>query len=147
MFRTALATASIVALLISADGCSSVPKRSAGVLEETFPPPSLELQLVDALGERWSIEYVQVYVDGWLVWQGRPDPGTAFLGTHAIPGAGKQELYVRVLARRHNPVAGDLSSKRRMVEFDAGPQTVQIRLSRHAFSSRRINVSLSLVEK
>ena len=92
-----LAPAALI-LVAALAACSSMPQRLARQAQPTQPPAQLDLELVDRLGQDWSINYVQVYLDGWLVWQGAPQSGTRSLGRQKLAGAGRQELYVRVVA-------------------------------------------------
>ena len=110
----------------------------------TQPPPSLEIEYENALGVRWVADYVQVYADGWLVWQGTPEVNQGTLAIRVLSGAGKQEIYVRALASKRNDAGGAVASDRKEFVIRAGPQTLRIRLSGAAFTSKRFNVALQI---
>ena len=75
-----LAPAALI-LVAALAACSSMPQRLARQAQPTQPPAQLDLELVDRLGQDWSINYVQVYLDGWLIWQGAPQSGSRSLGS------------------------------------------------------------------
>jgi hypothetical protein len=122
--------------------CSSMPKRRSAPPEEARPAARLDIHLIDRLGTKWSVEYVQVYLDGWLVWQGAPERGGGFLGGRELLGSGKQELHVRVVASTHEGMHGELVSRSKMVTIRPGSQRVRIYVKGHPLEHRRFRVSL-----
>jgi hypothetical protein len=122
--------------------CASMPKRRSAPPEEARPTARLDMHLIDRLGVRWSVEYVQVYLDGWLVWQGAPETGGGFLGGRELAGSGKQELHVRVVATTDEGLHGELVSRREMVSIRPGSQRLRIYLKRHPLEHGRFRVSL-----
>ncbi len=134
-----LAPAALI-LVAALAACSSMPQRLSRQAQPTQPPAQLDLELVDRLGQDWSINYVQVYLDGWLIWQGAPQSGSRSLGRQELAGAGRQELYVRVVAT--NGHGGQLASTRKMVRITAGTQKVRIQLNRNLIHAGRFSVSL-----
>lgn len=100
------------------------------------------MHLIDRLGTSWSVNYVQVYLDGWLVWQGAPEPGGGLLGGRELAGSGKQEIHIRVVATRDEGASGGLVSKRKMVTIRPGSQRVRIYVKRHPLEPGRFSVSL-----
>lgn len=130
----------LVALVAALAACSSGPQRLSRQAQPTQPPAQLDLELVDRLGQDWSINYVQVYLDGWLIWQGTPQNGARSLGRQELAGAGRQELYVRVVATKAH--GGQLASARKMVRITAGTQKVKIQLNRNFIHAGRFSVSL-----
>ncbi|NIN72180.1 MAG: hypothetical protein GTO46_09745 [Gemmatimonadetes bacterium] len=122
--------------------CASMPQRRSAPPEQARPAARLDMHLIDRLGASWAIDYVQVYLDGWLVWQGAPAPGGGLLGGRELAGSGKQEIYVRVVATRHERARGGLVSKREMVTIRPGAQRVRIYVKRDPLEPGSFNVSL-----
>ena len=80
----------LLVLLIVASGllaCSPMPKRRSTPPEVARPAARLDMHLIDRLGAGWSVDYVQVYLDGWLVWQGAPEAGAGLLGRRELAGS------------------------------------------------------------
>ena len=100
------------------------------------------MHLIDRLGAGWSVDYVQVYLDGWLVWQGAPEAGAGLLGRRELAGSGEQEIYVRVVATTDGGARGGLVSRRSMVAIQPGFQRLQILLNRHPLEPKSFRVSL-----
>jgi hypothetical protein len=122
--------------------CASMPQRRSAPPEQARPTARLDMHLIDRLGASWSVDYVQVYLDGWLVWQGAPAAGGGLLGGRELPGSGEQELYVRVVATKGGDARGGLVSKREMVTIRPGAQRLRIYVKRHALEPGSFNVSL-----
>lgn len=129
-----------LALVLALPACSSTSARRPAPPEVARRTARLDLQLVDRLGRRWTIDYMQVYVDGWLVWQGVPN-GSRSLGRPSLPATGKQELYVRVVATNGGST-GHLASGRTTVRIRPGAQRVQIKLSPDLVRGGIFHVSL-----
>ncbi len=123
--------------------CTTAPIRRTTPPQPTRQPARLDLELVNQLGDSWSLTYLQVYVDGWLLWQGRPQPRTTSLGIHTLAGAGDQEVYVRAVATRRGGPGGRLASRRRLVSTRAGTQKLQILLVPNQLTSRAFHVALA----
>ncbi len=121
--------------------CISMRASRTAHPEETRRVARLNLELVDQLGPSRSIDYIQVYLDGWLVWQGVPERGSQSLGTPAVT-AGEQEVYVRVLVSTRDGSHGHLASTRKVFTIRAGSQRVRIRLSKHLGNPESFHVAL-----
>jgi len=138
-----LVTLAVSATVASAPlACAPMPQRRSAPPQEARPAARLDMHLIDRLGVRWSLDYVQVYLDGWLVWQGAPEQGGGFLGGRELPGSGKQELQVRVVATTDEGAHGGLVSERSMVAIRPGAQRLRIYVTRHPLEQGRFRVSL-----
>lgn len=138
---------SIAALLLAlavSSACHRAPRRAGPTLERISPPPSLQIELADELGAAWVVHYLQVYVDGWLLWEGVPERTSRQMGTFVVRRAGEQEIYVRVLGTRRGLVGGELASDRNVLPINAGTTRIRIRLSGGALlDPRDIDVDIS----
>lgn len=138
---------SVVALLLALlvlGACHRAPRRAGPSLERISPPPNLQVQLADELDATWAVHYLQIYVDGWLLWEGVPERTSRQVGTFVVERAGEQEVYVRVLGTRRGLVGGELASDRKVVPIGAGTTRIQIRLSGGALlDPRDIDVDIS----
>lgn len=131
---------SILALLLAlavSSACHPAPRRAGPTLERISPPPNLQVELADELGATWVIHYLQVYVDGWLLWEGVPEQASRQVGTFVVERAGEQEIYVRVLGTRRGLVGGELASDRKVMQINAGTTRIRIRLSGGKLLDRR----------
>jgi hypothetical protein len=133
----------LLALAISS-ACHPAPRRAGPTLERISPPPNLQVELADELGAAWVVQYLQVYVDGWLLWEGVPQRASRQVGTFVVQRAGEQEIYVRVLGTRRGMLGGELASDRKVVPINAGTTRIRIRLSGGALlDPRDMDVDIS----
>jgi hypothetical protein len=142
-----LKRSSVLALLLTLavlGACHRAPRRAGPTLERISPPPNLQVNLADELGTAWVIHYLQVYVDGWLLWEGVPERRSRQVGTFVVERAGEQEVYVRVLGTRRGMVGGELATNRKVLMIGAGTTRIQIRLSGGALlDPRDIDVDIN----
>lgn len=131
-------------LTLAFAACIPWPQRRATPPRETLPAAQVDLHLLNRLGDGWTLRYLQVYADGWLLWQGEGGgAGTISLGRHALRGAGAQEIHVRAVATRRGEPGGHLGSNRQLIEFRPGVQRVYVRLSPDLFHPGTFDVVLS----
>jgi hypothetical protein len=123
-------------------GCVASPVRRAQPPTPVQPPVQLQFELRNELGARWRVPYVQVYADGWLLWQGELAPRTTSLGPFTLAGAGAQEIHVRAIASRSDSRGGRLESDRRVFVFRAGRQRLFIRFAPAGLDGSGLRVRL-----
>ena len=82
--RCSVALAAFVTVASALLACAPMPQRRSAPPQEARPAARLDMHLIDRLGVRWSVDYVQVYLDGWLVWQGAPERGGGFCEPRAL---------------------------------------------------------------
>lgn len=124
--------------------CVSAPVRRTEPPVKVSPPPTLDLQIQNQLGLAWTVNYMQVYVDGWLLWQGDVKPGHSSPGRFALRGGGDQEVYVRALASLQDGQGGYLGSTREVYPMRAGSQRLLVQLAPAKFSPSTFRIGLEL---
>lgn len=123
--------------------CMSSPVRRTAPPAKGDPQPTVSLQIRNSLGSHWSLHYLQLYADGWLVWQGRPGAATSRIRPHPLPGTGELELYVRAVATRADG-KGELASGREVFVVRPGRHQLLIRMSRRPLAPSSFRVALNL---
>lgn len=133
----------VTALVVALSACSTAPVRNGSAARGPTPQARLQLELIDRLGRSWTIDYMQVYLDGWLIWQGVPGDGSRRLAQPRLRTHGEQELYVRVVATNGHDDLGHFATGRGLMKVGTGTHRVRIRLTPDALRPGRFNVSLA----
>lgn len=127
--RASAASRATLLLATAVAACVASPVRRTETPAPDQPSAEVQFELRNELGSGWFVRYVQVYADGWLLWQGEVSARTTSLGPFTLAGAGYQEIHVRAVAGRGGTLGGRLESDRRVYRFRPGGQRLYIRLA------------------
>lgn len=122
--------------------CTPEPFRTSEPDPAAPPDGRLDIQLVDRLGGGWSIHYLQVYANGWLIWQGVPRRGGGWIARGLPIHSGERELSIRVKVSPGDPARGHLARERERFALRPSAQTLRIILDESVFFPEDLDVEL-----
>lgn len=141
--RVSSASSLFLLLLGLFAACVAPPFRTSEPDPQTQPDARLDIQVVDRLGVGWSIHYLQVFANGWLVWQGVPGRGAGFIARGLPMHSGQRELSVRLKVALADPDAGYIAAERQRFELRPAGQTLQIILDEATFFPEELDIELA----